>query len=178
MALVLVFLSGCVSSTLDSRALRPVGANDVSAQKSATSLQAVEQQQSGNSAGPIDLAGSNTRADTPASTTVSENDKAVDAENSASPLDPAARERAIAEMREKAQNSSGQKTRFGLLPEASSDPMDTTKQQRLKSELGSSAKDAQATTTDEELAAKRRSIEAMRRKARTHFQDTLKRIEN
>ncbi len=184
----LLVASGCVSSTLDSNQFRAVGENRPAAQAANDSAQltGTENLPSGGE-GPIDLtkaaqsgavkekASGGTAA---TEQTEKSNEGDGNPEEASSVLDPVERAKAIAEMRAKAANGSGEKTRIGLLPEPSDDPIDATKQKKLKAELELDAKRAGATTTDAELEAKKKSIEALRRKAKTHFEDTLKRIEN
>lgn len=189
MAIVSLFLSsGCVSSTLDTRQLRAVGENRPAAQATGDSRQLAGSQGVASSGdGPIDLTRvaqqGGASAAGPANATAADQTNAPKegegaSDEAGSVLDPVERQKAIAEMRAKAAAGSGEKTKIGLLPEPSEDPIDATKQKKLKAELELDAKRSSARTTDAELEAKQRSIEALKRKAKTHFDDTLKRIEN
>ena len=169
--------TGCVSSTLDSKQFRPVGGSTESTGSDNFDREPT-QEIAQSPTGPVNLANpaSESAAIAADKTLKTGNGETGSGQNSV--LNPVEREKAIAEMRAKAANGSGVKTRIGLLPESSSDPMDAGKQKRLAAELEKSIEEAEKSATDEELEAKKNSIEAMRRKAGSHYDNALKRIED
>lgn len=92
--------------------------------------------------------------------------------------DPVARAKAIAEMREKAADTSGKKTSAFQTPETSVRPLTTSEANGRIQELNSNSSSLADQLTDEELIDKQRSIEEMRIKAQTHYEDALDKIEN
>ena len=150
----LAVLAGCVSSTLDSA--------DFQTTKPSTQLTG-----DGSSSAPRNLA-------------------AIDAANSADTVnlsegagvqDPIARRDAVLEMRQKANETSGEKTKIGSLPQTAAEQLTPTDQQALARDLQQTANDSQATVTDEELAAKQASINLLRKKAQSHYKDAISTIE-
>ena len=89
--------------------------------------------------------------------------------------DPRAREEAVSQMRAKAAAGSGQKTKIGPIPQTAAPALSQADQERLKQELSRTA--ATDVVSDDELEQKRRSIAEMRRKAGTHYRETLEKIE-
>jgi len=162
--LLVVPLSACVSSTLDSNQFRPVGGMQSAAQPEPARLDTPEI--------PVSLSSPiNGREPAPSLAN-------TEASESGSVLDPSARKQAIDEMRAKAANGSGVRTQIGAIPATATERLDEAGRQRLESELRQSSSDADAAISDDELNAKKRSIEQMRRKATRHFDDALQTIEN
>lgn len=163
-ASIILPLTACVSQTLDSNEFRPVGAKqnvqlDQGIKPVSSDTPVRLSQQSGDDANL-------------------EPSQTVSAESGNSVLDPAEREKAIAEMRAKAGQESGAKTQIGAIPETAAERLDASGLRALESELKQSAGEADTRITDAELAAKRRSINAMRRKANRHYEDALQGIED
>jgi len=148
-ALNAVFLTGCVSSALESEDFQ-----------SATPSTNQSQTASGS---PNQLV--------PASTSLTDG-------TTGEGVDPLARREAVIEMREKANNGSGEKTKFGLLPETANEQLSASDQDRLSSELEQDAEAAQSEVSDEELQAKQDSIRLLRKKAQSHYKEAITTIEN
>ena len=92
--------------------------------------------------------------------------------------DPAAREQAVAEMRAKAADLSDENANAFQSRESSVRPLTASEADAKIRALNASASESGIQITDEEMDAKQRSIAELRRKAKTHYSDALKKIEN
>jgi len=93
--------------------------------------------------------------------------------------DPAQREQAIAEIREKAeQPGSGQLTNAYVAADGPAEPLTPQEQDRKINELEKAAQQNNASVSDAELAAKQRSIRELRSQARNHYKDAVNTIKN
>jgi len=92
---------------------------------------------------------------------------------------PAQREQAIAEIREKAeQPGSGQLTNAYVAADGPAEPLTPQEQDRKINELEKAAQQNNASVSDAELAAKQRSIRELRSQARNHYKDAVNTIKN
>lgn len=150
LTLAITVQSGCVSSTLETSQFRPVGTTSSNAAGSNDEIQTSSEPVS---TAPNDL-----------------NDPNV--------LNAAAREQAVQEMRAKGQETSGEKTKIGLLPETATQQLTRSEQNSKAAALKNAAAEAQSSVSDEEIQSKQDSISRLRKKARSHYGDAVKRIEN
>jgi len=91
-----------------------------------------------------------------------------------------AKRQAVEEIRAKAANSvaSGNQPQVGPVPVSAASPMSPQEQEALKREMAAEALAAQGKISDEELRAEQESIRRLRAKAGSHYNQTLKKIEN
>ncbi len=161
-----------MSSTLDSSQFRPV-------ESTPQSPSAVAPADAGGApvvlAPQADAARSEGSAAMPITGTDAGTDVGTGATDVRTGPDPRAREEAVSQMRAKAAAGSGQKTKIGPIPQTAAPALSQADQERLKQELSRTA--ATDVVSDDELEQKRRSIAEMRRKAGTHYRETLEKIE-
>ncbi|GEM_PF-6718675 len=148
----LIGLGGCVSSTLDSNQFRPVGS------QSTANVQ--QQQVTDASSAPVSIS--------PAAQTT----------DPADGIDEAGKAAAIAEMRAKGQQTSGQKTHIGALPETAASQLTTAERAKKSAELAKKVTEANSEVTDGEVASKQASIRRLQQKAKNHYQSAVNAIEN
>ncbi|MEM9279963.1 MAG: hypothetical protein AAGA76_15460 [Pseudomonadota bacterium] len=93
--------------------------------------------------------------------------------------DPAQRDQAVAEIREKAaQSGSGELTNAFVDQDGPNEPLTASEQAQLINELEQSAQRNSGSVTDAELEAKQRSIRELQQKARTHYDSAVNNIQN
>ncbi len=93
--------------------------------------------------------------------------------------DPAQREQAISEIRAKAENAnSGELTNAYATNDGPTTPLTAEEQAAKIAELERNAATNQGSVTDAELAAKQNSINELRSKARSHYDNALNTIAN
>ena len=92
--------------------------------------------------------------------------------------DLALREEAVAEMRAKAENKSGKKTNVFRNQDGPGKPLSQSQINARMRELNSIAEAQENTVSDDEVAAKKRTIKELRKRANTHYEDRLEKIES
>ena len=93
--------------------------------------------------------------------------------------DPAQRQQAVAEIREKStQPGSGELTSAYVTNDGPTAPLTPEEQAAKIAELERSANTNASNVSDAELAAKQQSIQDLRNKARTHYDSTINSIQN
>ena len=93
--------------------------------------------------------------------------------------DPAQREQAVAEIREKAaQEGGGELTNAFANQDGPNEPMQASEQEQLIRELEQNAEQNANNIPDAELEAKQRSIRELQQKARSHYQNAVSNIQN
>lgn len=160
-AIAIIALSGCVSSTLETSQFKPVGSTNSVVTQS-------ENQSAALSDDPVAL------TEQTQTTSAASADSAIDP----NAVNPAAREQAVEEMRAKAEQTSGEKTHIGALPETAAKQLTPRQQQTKSAELKAAVAQAQSSVSDAEVQSKQSSIQRLRQKAKSHYQDAVKRIEN
>lgn len=101
------------------------------------------------------------------------------ATNASASYDPAQREQAIAEIRAKAENAnSGELTNAYATNDGPTTPLTAEEQAAKIAELERNAATNQTTVTDAELASKQRSINDLRNKAKSHYNNAINSIAN
>lgn len=93
-------------------------------------------------------------------------------------FDPAAREQAVAEMRAKAADQSNENANAFQSQDNAVRPLSASEADEKIRALNASTSESSTQITDEELDAKQRSIAELRHKAKSHYSDALKKIEN
>ena len=92
--------------------------------------------------------------------------------------DPAQRSQAVAEIRAKAGQSSGELTNAFASGDGPNETMAVHRQQTLINQLEQDAARTQATIEDEELTNSQQSIRQLQHKARSHYKNAVTTIEN
>lgn len=93
--------------------------------------------------------------------------------------DPAQREQAVAEIREKAaQEGSGELTNAFADQNGPGEPMVASEQAELINQLEQNAQQNSEYISDTELEAKQQSIRELQQKARTHYNNAVSTIQN
>lgn len=92
--------------------------------------------------------------------------------------DPVAREQAVAEMRAKAAELNTQSSNAFASQENTNHPLTASEADAKIRALNASTAELGTQISDEEMDAKQRSIAALRRKAKNHYSDALRKIEN
>ncbi len=101
------------------------------------------------------------------------------AQNETPSYDPAQRDQAIAEIRAKADApGSGQLTSAYVTNDGPTKPLTAQEQAEKIAELEQSAAQNDQSVTDDELAAKQRSIRELRRQANSHYNNAVNTIKN
>ena len=101
------------------------------------------------------------------------------AEQNQPSYDPAQREQAIAEIREKsAQPESGELTNAYATADGPNQPLTQQEQAAKILELERSAENNASQVSDQELAAKQESIRQLQNQAKTHYNNAVKQIGN
>ncbi|MFK5977941.1 MAG: hypothetical protein QM488_03535 [Rhizobiaceae bacterium] len=92
--------------------------------------------------------------------------------------DPIAREQAVAEMRAKADAKNTENANAFLSQDGPNRPLTASEADAKIRALNASTSDLSTRISDEEMDAKQRSIAELRRKAKSHYSDALRKIEN
>ncbi len=160
---VLVTVSGCVSSTLDSSQFRPVGStssNKLTPESLAAQGETSSEEQAESTNQVEQSGGFNANPDDPRATTAE------------------GRQQGIAEIRSKAEAQAGEKIQIGPLPESATEQL-TPEQQRAKAAaLAAQASAANGEVGDAEVVSKHESIRRLRARSQSHYNEALKKIEN
>ena len=156
-----LIVGGCVSSTLEPDQFRPVGAaNKPTAESTAMSSE------------PVTISPVQSVQGTP--------QPAKGSEQKPDPngIDEVARQRAIAEMRAKGQQTSGQKTTIGALPEPATSQLTNAEREQKAKELAEKVDAVNETISEGEVETKQQSIRRLQQKARSHYENAIENIEN
>lgn len=92
--------------------------------------------------------------------------------------DLALREEAVAEIRAKAEKTDDKKTNVFRNQDGPGKPLSQAQVKSRMKALNSVAEEQSNRISDDELAAKKQSINELRKRARTHYSDRLEKIEN
>ena len=154
-------VGGCVSSMLESGQFRPVGA-----------VNSQPQQATAMASDPVTISPVQTAQGT------SQPDKTSGQSTDSNIVDEVARQRAIAEMRAKGQQTSGHKTTFGALPETATSQLTDAERQQKALELAEKAEAVNEMISEGEVESKQQSIRRLQQKAKSHYKNAIENIEN